>query len=258
MDSKKVMTITADLVDPSDLSMNDTNSLRSPRLPSAGIIGQPSPGLLPPESYVTYPTSRSRTPISQDPNDLDLASLIAQAHKQHEIDKAHASQIDTYVNHDATNGGMGEFRRRREEDIWDRLSHKSSNGHGSIPSPMPNSMPHSAPLHQFQPFSDSRLGPTAHHAHTISTPCIPAQPSPIRAGVPIGVDASAQLAHHLMAISSIINPLLKQADEVDKLKMEVEMLRGEWFRVEAERKRIENMLILTQSPKVRIVYGGFY
>ena len=250
------MTITADLVDPSDLSMNDTNSSH---LPLAGIIGQPSPGLFPPGKFVPHPSLHSRTPVPQDLTDLDLASLIAQAHKQHEIDKSRVSQIENGVFHDGMNGGMEDSRRRWEEDLWDRRSRDSSNGrgvgHGRIPSPMPNSMPHSAPLHPFQPFSDSKVGSTAHYTHTISTPCLPAQLSPPRPILPVGVDPTTQVAHHLMAISSIMHPLLMQADEVDRLKREVEMLRGEWSRAEAERKRIENTLIITQSPKVNYVRG---
>ena len=243
------MLITADLIDPVDPLMTDTSRPYSPRLPSAGVIGQPSPTLL--SRHITSHT-RSSPPNSQA--ELDLAQLIAQAHRQHEVDKARSQNGSSHngvgVIGDGLNGLTDSLRRLRTEDGWDR---RFISGHGDIPSPMPSSLPHSAPLPPSQPLAETKF-PAGHpfHRHETPSPFAAFQASTIKADVPIATDPAAQVAHHLLSLSTIFNPLLFQQDEVERLKQEVEMWKEAWGKVEKERKRLEAVMA---SPSARKPVG---
>lgn len=239
--------VTADLVDPSDISMTDSVTGRSPRF-AAGVIGEPSPGL-----FASYPISHPKTPGSQNQAEDDLAALLARAHRQHQVEK-------TRVSHNGDLNGMnGELptHTRWGDSIWDRKSHKSngngnSNGHGiglkhgSMPSPKRDGAPHSAPLPPFEPFGDMQM----QHHQAAPNPLMPIGPSPPQPGVPLIRDPAGQVAHHLMSLSTLFNPLLLQSDEVDRLRREVDMWKGEWARVDRERKGLEDVVASAPSPKV--------
>lgn len=50
---------------------------------------------------------------------------------------------------------------------------------------------------------------------------------------------ATQITRHLESLTILLNPLLAQADEVERLRKEVEMWKSEWARAERERKRLE-------------------
>ena len=243
------MLITADLVDPSDQNMSDVGNFHSPGLPSAGIIGQSSPGVF--GSLRSH--SKTPAPNSHEQADLDLAVLFAQVRRQHENDKARISQPWSIQNGLGPIGGESEeASRRRLETVWD---HRSINGNGrtntACPLAMPNSLPESAPLPPSQIFSDLKI-PAQHQqqSHITTNPFMPFQGSPSKATIPLVGDQAAQVAHHLMSLSTIFNPLLVQSEEVERLRREVEMWKGEWANVDRERKRLVTTAATETSPKV--------
>lgn len=248
------MLITADLVDPSDQSMSQIGKSYSPGPAAAGVIGQPSPGLY---NDFNHFTSRPKSwgNGSRDPDDIDLATLIAQAHRQRELEQSRVSQNGGSENgHGVIAEKNDEPSKRRVEDPWEkRPNHSIMNGNGngngiaSMPSPMlnANSLPHSAPLPTFQPFPDN----PPHHSHTPSNPLLHIQPSLTGPIVP-PANAAEQVAHHLMSLSTIFNPLLMQGEEVERLRMEVEMWKGEWGRLDKELRRLESAVKTVQAQKV--------
>lgn len=90
------------------------------------------------------------------------------------------------------------------------------------------------------------------HRHETPSPFAAFQASTIKADVPIATDPAAQVAHHLLSLSTIFNPLLFQQDEVERLKQEVEMWKEAWGKVEKERKRLEAVMA---SPSARKPVG---
>ncbi len=232
--------ITADLVDPSDISMTESALGRSPHFTSAGVIGEPSPGL-----FSNFPNSRHKIPAPTNQAEMDLAALVAQAQRQHEAEKGRVIHNGA-GNGDGMNGVNGEAHHRWGTDIWERAATKA-NGNG-LRSALPQTTddaPHSAPLPPFQPFSDSKQ---PHHAQSYSNPLMPIKTSPPGSDVPH--DPAGQIAHHLQSLATLFNPLLQQSDEVQSLRKEVEMWKGEWGKVDKEKKRLENIVANPSSPKV--------
>lgn len=74
------------------------------------------------------------------------------------------------------------------------------------------------------------------------TPSHTATPNTLVAGAGTGGQndtTATQITRHLESLTILLNPLLAQADEVERLRKEVEMWKSEWARAERERKRLE-------------------
>lgn len=72
------------------------------------------------------------------------------------------------------------------------------------------------------------------------TPNHTAAPTTLASGAGGQNDTTAtQITRHLESLTILLNPLVAQADEVERLRKEVEMWKSEWARAERERKRLE-------------------
>lgn len=67
-------------------------------------------------------------------------------------------------------------------------------------------------------------------------------------------DPSVAAQHHLTALTSLLNPLIAQNDEVIRLRAEVELWRGEWQRCDRERRRLEAIVNSEDPAKGRPKY----
>lgn len=72
------------------------------------------------------------------------------------------------------------------------------------------------------------------------TPSHTAAPTTLLAGLGGQNDTATQITRHLESLTILLNPLVAQADEVERLHKEVEMWKSEWARAERERKRLED------------------
>ncbi|KJE01733.1 hypothetical protein I311_04647 [Cryptococcus gattii NT-10] len=72
------------------------------------------------------------------------------------------------------------------------------------------------------------------------TPSHTAAPTTLLAGLGGQNDTATQITRHLESLTILLNPLVTQADEVERLRKEVEMWKSEWARAERERKRLED------------------
>jgi hypothetical protein len=50
------------------------------------------------------------------------------------------------------------------------------------------------------------------------------------------------VAHHLSVIQGLLGPMISGVEDMERLKKEVEMWKGEWGRVEREKKRLEGVV----------------
>ncbi|KAK8845589.1 hypothetical protein IAR55_006305 [Kwoniella newhampshirensis] len=250
--------------------------------------------------------------------DSDLAGLIAQAHRM-QIEKIQGSSEEGAVQSDPSRRALdslgGEavpstndiFRTWQEDgdvavktgtsrfgtDKWDRglstatLLNKHSLGPTRSPIELASHVPpKSAPLPNFQPFSDPRLPPLTPQPHQavglgqhvsqgqVQNQSALYQPSPTgrafpsslnsNSSHPISVkfhtqsptlshkssDPAAQIAAHLEGLTLALNPLLAQSDEVQELRTEVAIWKAEWGRLNDERRKLETALAQVGTAKV--------
>jgi hypothetical protein len=251
--------VTADLIDLTDLSLS-LPDMDSPRHPSPGVgaIGEPSPSLFSfsqsthyPVSYHTNRTTKPPTPHTDQAADVDLAALIAQAHRQHEADKSRVTHNGgqplghghgvigeglAHNGHGMTRSGLGGYNgngtgseeRRWGLEEWERERLALS-----------SSSPYAAPRSASPPTA------VAIPHSPVSARTVPAAPNSASAGYPVAgptADPAGQVAHHLSAIQGLLGPMMSGVEDMERLKKEVEMWKGEWGRVEREKKRLEGVV----------------
>jgi hypothetical protein len=253
-----MLSVTANLLDDAD----PASVLMVPRAPSpdAGPIGQPSPSLLS-HVYTRYVPSNTHTYTMKTPNadaaEVDLAALIAEARRQHEPDKSridlngrateHAQHrsFETGVIEDGLVGaigqttvlsGNGEHHRRWASEEWDRIPSPS---YFSDPAPNPTPAPtlrSALPYHVASPrqIAPGPITPSPHLSRMI--------PSQVALRATGTDDPAGQVSHHLAAIQGLLAPMMAGAEEMQRLKKEVEMWKGEWGKVDREKKRLEGVV----------------
>jgi hypothetical protein len=273
--------VTADLIDLTDLSLS-LPDMDSPRHPSPGVgaIGEPSPSLFSfsqsthyPVSYHTNRTTKPPTPHTDQAADVDLAALIAQAHRQHEADKSRVTHNGgqplghghgvigeglAHNGHGMTRSGLGGYNGNgtgSEERRWgleewerERLALSSSSPYAAprsatIPTPsLGAGVLRAAP--PSYPIASPRTAVAIPHS-PVSARTVPAAPNSASAGYPVAgptADPAGQVAHHLSAIQGLLGPMMSGVEDMERLKKEVEMWKGEWGRVEREKKRLEGVV----------------
>jgi hypothetical protein len=247
--------------------VEDTDDMVVPQSPynAHGAIGQP---VLPPRSPPT--SSNLSHPSSSQPKtpalggEFDVSALIAHAARQHEEKKSNTNLTGNPVpgTPAATAAavaagsvgviGDGLTPKRsglvlNNDDIWsDHPLRRTFSGTAAIPgapgSPVQTNQPQrTAPLPLFQPFSEPPVTPFA------------------RLGTPVGGsnrDVVAQVQGHLDALTGLVTPLLAAQEEVERLRKEVELWRGEWAKGEREKKRLE-AIVEEQSLVVTNKVGLF-
>ena len=205
-----------------------------------GAIGQPlnTPSSPTIPSNLSYPsTTQPKTPGLN--SEFDLAALIAHAARQNEEKKSSNSQsgLNGYSPSQPSLmkvGVIGDGLTPKRgigltDDIWSDHSLKRTFSNTPIPgapgSPVQNNSLKPGPLPLFQPFTDSNMPFT-------------------RIGTPLSgsKDVVGQVQGHLDALSQLVTPLLAAQEEVERLRKEVELWRGEWGKGEKERKRLEGIV----------------
>jgi len=180
--------------------------------------------------------------------------LIAHATRQHEDKKANlgnpssaytATPIHTtHATHGSASGhgaygmrdvgviGDGKTGTPRKADEWFDNAYSPWKGddayhttrkYPNVPNPIPGapgSPVHHAPrpVSMFQPYDNSRVA------------------------TPVNRDVATEVQSHLSALGGLLNGLVGEREEVERLRKEVEMWKGEWGRVERERKRLEGIV----------------
>nr|KIR44514.1 hypothetical protein I312_06264 [Cryptococcus bacillisporus CA1280] len=117
------------------------------------------------------------------------------------------------------------------QPFMDKISSVSSAQYRPSLSPSNNYLPSSTygnqAASQSQPYSQPQ------------TPSHTAAPITLVAGAGGQNDTATQITRHLESLTILLNPLMAQADEVERLRKEVDMWKSEWARAEMERKRLE-------------------
>lgn len=117
------------------------------------------------------------------------------------------------------------------QPFMDKFSSVSSAQYRPSLSPSNNYLPSSTygnqAASQSQPYSQPQ------------TPSHTAAPITLVAGAGGQNDTATQITRHLESLTILLNPLVAQADEVERLRKEVEMWKSEWARAERERKKLE-------------------
>nr|KIR83195.1 hypothetical protein I308_06536 [Cryptococcus tetragattii IND107] len=117
------------------------------------------------------------------------------------------------------------------QPFMDKISSVSSAQYRPSLSPSNNYLPSSTygnqAASQSQPYSQPQ------------TPSHTAAPITLVAGAGGQNDTATQITRHLESLTILLNPLVAQADEVERLRKEVEMWKSEWARAERERKKLE-------------------
>lgn len=117
------------------------------------------------------------------------------------------------------------------QPFMDKISSVSSAQYRPSLSPSNNYLPSSTygnqAASQSQPYSQPQ------------TPNHTAAPITLVAGAGGQNDTATQITRHLESLTILLNPLVAQADEVERLRKEVEMWKSEWARAERGRKKLE-------------------
>ncbi|WVQ76165.1 hypothetical protein IAR50_005820 [Cryptococcus sp. DSM 104548] len=192
-----------------------------------GAIGQPSPiipdGRSPPSidstPMATLPPGMSRSQYGQQPPSKT---------------PAHGERGD--VSHP-----------RPDEEAWDRITlsaHIQSQEWGS-PNPVPTGGlgQKQAVVPGYQPFIDRVASPLSSPAHrapqNVYSILSPTHAPPTPTHRPA---SSSGITHHLDALRGLLGPLMADAEQVQKLKKEVEMWKGEWSKGERDRRELEERI----------------
>ena len=259
------MPLMLDLIDPSDCIMDAPST--APSFSPHGAIGQlphsthhptqhrPLPNSPPTmSSFHSYPSHPSQPKTPGTSGEFDVSTLIAHAARQHEDKKAHftVSQYTSTPGHtaQATHGssvfggardvgvigdGLG-ATPRKPEDIWSDNSYTLSRKDDALRRTYPN-----------VPTALNTI-PGAPGSPVIQMPKSMFPPNdlyPIRGITPVSAnkDVATEVQSHLTALGGLLNGLVGEREEVERLRREVEMWKGEWGRVERERKRLEGVVL---------------
>ncbi|TYJ51489.1 hypothetical protein B9479_007936 [Cryptococcus floricola] len=197
-----------------------------------GAIGQPSPSIanessLPPVDYTTmatHPQGAWHTHHPQLPPKTP----------------AHGERGD--VSHP-----------RPEDEAWDRITlsaHVHSQGN-----PVMVDRPKTAAIPGYQPFIDNVASPLStptyrapQGAYYIPSPK-QAPPTPTQQPARTANDTAMDVARHLDSLRGLLGPLISEADQVEKLKKEVEMWKGEWSKGEKDRRGLEERIGVLEVEK---------
>ena len=244
--------LTLDLIDPSDSIMDAPAASPSALFSPHGIIGQHPHHKVASSSTSSWAPAQSYTSQIQPKTpslDFDVSTLIAHAAKQHEDKKekvvypqstasAGYQTIPTHATY-----GSGAFGTGGVGVIGDGLAPRRAEEWGE----------------GYMRRDETRRV----HDSFAPAPGSPAQVRPFHpdtaARATLGRDVATDVQTHFSALGGLLHGLLGEREEVERLRKEVEMWKGEWGRVERERKRLESAVqeheqaeVVTVSRLVRL------
>lgn len=205
--------VTAGLVDEdADLPMDSPHPhFGYPHSIHPGNPGSPGPGAIgQPTSLYTH----TLHPVSRKEDDLGLTHLLAQVR---------------FDRNTAAAAGQEYGARAIGEGRWDEWSRSSRGDHGGMTLGNGN---HTAGLGGGGPRTAPLFPSSASDPPPIAFP----------APTPTAGDSAAQALHHMTALQSLLGPMTKAAEEVEKLKKEVEMWKNDWHKVGEEKRGLKRAL----------------
>lgn len=263
------LSITADLVDEADDIAMESNyqiplhlfSQPSPH----GAIGQPARSNFETQSYVLPQSpsiAHSRSPYLN--GEIDIAAIIAQAHKDHESHVSLMRDKERPVREDDTSSASkdkpigasiwathphGGFDMNgaatdgisKSDESWDRAT-LASLPRSPPKRPLPldarsstftaYSAPHSAPLYNvFNPNASPPTGVTKPNG---------------RDRDPVA-SAGHQVEQHLQSLSKLLVPLVAQGQELEGIRQETAVWKQEWAKANKEAAQLRSMVTSLQA-----------